>query len=568
MEGPKAPRDPVMKGSSFYIMRQKRIAGGAQSDGRGIQFIYLNDVRLTTFARIVGGITDENIIEMLRSAEGFRRLVAGIGVTVEAQERERTIDFVFQMYGKKDPNHSGTMIRVPMKPDGMERILWLDEFEWSEDDNVPGQIRFEFDRAQKLATVDVRLYLREGYAVPEPEEYISVDTKAPGYIDMIKKSLMQTGNNCRLKNAVDRAFGGEHVTMAFIGGSITQGAGAIPIHTQCYAYKTYQEFCRFTGQKEDIQGGSIGYIKAGVGGTPSELGMVRFERDVLRDGRVQPDIVVVEFAVNDEGDETKGECYESLVRRILALPNKPAVILLFQVFADDWNLQERLAPIGRAYGLPMVSLRDAVVEQFYLSPGEGRVLSKSQYFYDCYHPSNVGHLVVADCLMNLIRSVKDQEQEEEVSWEQVMPVYGKTFEKIHLLDRRTNEDRAVIRSGSFCGTDEQLQAVEMDRSFAPTGEFPYNWMHEKGEEAFRMSIVCSSLVLVHKDSGELSAGRAQVWVDGKEILTADPRINGWVHCNSRILFREQPCKEHRVEIRMAPGDEDKLFTILGFGYVE
>ena len=33
--------------------------------------------------------------------------------------------------------------------------------------------------------------------------------------------------------------------------------------------------------------------------------MIRFDRDVLREGE-QPDLVVIEFAVNDEGDETKG----------------------------------------------------------------------------------------------------------------------------------------------------------------------------------------------------------------------------------------------------------------------
>ena len=78
---------------------------------------------------------------------------------------------------------------------------------------------------------------------------------------------------------------------------------------------------------------SVHFVKAGVGGTPSELGMLRFDRDVLRDGTVKPDIVVVEFAVNDEGDETKGVCYESLVRKILTLPWHPAVVLLFAVFA-------------------------------------------------------------------------------------------------------------------------------------------------------------------------------------------------------------------------------------------
>ncbi len=58
--------------------------------------------------------------------------------------------------------------------------------------------------------------------------------------------------------------------------------------------------------------------------------------------------------MNDEGDETKGDCYESLVRKVLKLPWRPAVVLLFSVFANDWNLQERLQPVGRHYDLPMV----------------------------------------------------------------------------------------------------------------------------------------------------------------------------------------------------------------------
>lgn len=71
----------------------------------------------------------------------------------------------------------------------------------------------------------------------------------------------------------------------------------------------------------------IRFVKAGVGGTPSEPGMIRFDRVVLRGG-VLPDVVIIEFAVIDEGDETKGNCFESLVRKVLKLPNKPAVILL------------------------------------------------------------------------------------------------------------------------------------------------------------------------------------------------------------------------------------------------
>lgn len=61
---------------------------------------------------------------------------------------------------------------------------------------------------------------------------------------------------------------------------------------------------------------------------------------------------------------------------MLNLPWKPAVVLLFSVFANDWNLQERLKPVGYCYDLPMVSIRDAVSPQFQMPKGQGRVLTK------------------------------------------------------------------------------------------------------------------------------------------------------------------------------------------------
>ena len=107
--------------------------------------------------------------------------------------------------------------------------------------------------------------------------------------------------------------------------------------------------------------------------------MLRYEKDVLSDGQVTPDIVIVEFAVNDEGDETKGECYDSLVRKIYNGPGQPAVILLFAVFADDWNLEERLCKVGYSYELPMVSTRRSVVEQFYLSATMISVIQQARW---------------------------------------------------------------------------------------------------------------------------------------------------------------------------------------------
>lgn len=581
IQGPKAPRDPKARRKGFYIMRKKQIAASPQPDGRGIQFLYLDGGRIESFARIAGNITDEETLGLLHTAQGFYRLVHSIGVAVEmTQGQSRAVDFVLQMYGKKNACSPGTEIRVSIPADGMERIVELGEHPGDSGDDVPGQIRFEFSKEGELALVSVKLYLRDGFDAPEEPEDDPVNLESEDYRNIIKKSLMQTGNPARLQRALERARRGEDVTIAFIGGSITQGAGAVPINTQCYAYKTFEGFCRLAGRGTEE---NIHYIKAGIGGTPSELGMLRYERDVLRDGSVEPDIVVVEFAVNDEGDETKGECYDSLVRKILAAPNAPGVILLFAVFADDWNLQERLAPVGRAYNLPMVSVRDAVVEQFYHKSGQGRVFGKGQFFYDCFHPSNLGHRVMADCILHLLEAVDSLPGgEDTLCLEETEPPLGGEFEKVRLFDRASRETGIRVDCGSFCHTDEELQAVEMDRNLMPTKEFPHNWMHRAGGDAggafsqgrpfsqgspFSLDIRCSALILIFKDSGSASVGRAQVFVDGEQVLTADPHVNGWLHCNPVICFRGRECREYHVEVRMAPGEEEREFTILGFGYV-
>ena len=571
MVGPKAPKDPEKKRSGFYIMRDKQISGSPQPDGSGVQFIYLNDGRLLSSARIVGNITDEEMLGMLTTTEGFRRVVHSIGVSVEMDAHDKTVEFVFQMYGKSDMYGSGTTLRMAVPADGMEYMLNLSACDWSADDDIPGQLRFVFDEPQKdgaaaQASATVKFYLNDGFTAPEPEEETRVDFSCAEYKQMLSKSLVQTGNNARLKAAIERAKRGEDITIAFIGGSITQGAGAVPINTRCYAYQTFEGLCRLAGKGVDE---NIHYIKAGVGGTPSELGMIRYERDVCRDGTVTPDIVVVEFAVNDEGDETKGVCYDSLVRKILLAENRPAVILLFAVFANDENLQERLCVVGERYQLPMVSTRDCVVEQFYKKAGEGRVVTKNQFFYDCYHPTNIGHKIMADGLLHLMEEVDSSLADVDTLEMAAVPApIGDWFASVWLYDRSSNVDSVrVISVGDFSETDEELQSVEMDRNLTQTKEFPYNWKHEKGAKPFAMEICCTSLVLVYKDSGAPNAGCAQVFVDGEAVLLADPKQNGWTHCNPLICFQGRARRTWHVEIRMQPGDEDKEFTILGFGIV-
>ena len=572
MNGPTAPKDAEKKRPYFYIMRDKEIFGSRQEDGRGIQYLYQDSGRLINSAQIVGNIEDPGVLKLMENVEGFRKLVHSIGVSVETEDPKEQVEFIFQMYGKTDLYGGGTNLTATFSGDGAEKRIYLSDADWQADDHVPGQIKILMDTPEKLAKASVRLYLNDGYTAPEVSEEQQVDVNGIPYQKMVKRSLIQTGNTYRIYRAIRRARLGEDVTLAYIGGSITQGAGATPINTECYAYKSYESFCRFVGKKENVH-----FVKAGVGGTPSELGMIRFDRDVLRDGEQQPDIVVVEFAVNDEGDETKGDCYESLVRKILNLPNHPAVILLFSVFADDSNLQERLIPVGLRYDLPMVSVKNAVVPEFYEK--QNRILTKNQYFYDMFHPSNLGHTIMADCLLNLYREISIAVEENSVidsdyraELFEGAPAIGCTFDEIMLMDKKDAYEQAVINCGGFTQTDTVLQSVEMDLDLEQTPEFPYNWMYDgavsKEKTYFEMKITCKALVMVFKDSGEVDAAKAEVYVDGKWVRTADPYVNGWLHTNPLLILSETETREHTVRIEIAEGDKDKKCTILGFGYVE
>ena len=75
MNGPAAPKDPEKKRPYFYIMKDKEIFGAKQEDGSAIHFVYESDGRLINSAQIVGNITDENMLRLLETVEGFGKLV-------------------------------------------------------------------------------------------------------------------------------------------------------------------------------------------------------------------------------------------------------------------------------------------------------------------------------------------------------------------------------------------------------------------------------------------------------------------------------------------------------------
>jgi hypothetical protein len=386
---------------------------------------------------------------------------------------------------------------------------------------------------------------------PTPTEGLS--EKEIWYNKMIEDSLMSDGNNARLLRVIEKARSGEDVYIATIGGSITEGAGTSD-YKDCYAASFAAAFAEEFGKDG---GSNVHFVNAGLSGTPSTLGVLRYQRDVIakNDGH-KPDLLIVEFAVNDADDPTNGQTYEGIVRHALNEDNEPAVILLFSVFKSRWNLQDRLKPIGQYYDLPMVSIKDAVVPRL-----EDKSLREALYFSDEYHPAIYGHRIMKDCLMYLVRTIAAQEKEAAVAVPE-KALLSDAFDNVVMVGADT--EGVKLTAGGFKSVDKAVFSTKFENVVC----FPENWKHgaADGDESFKLTAECRSIILTYKKSAAATFGKAEILVDGKVVKTVSGQeAGGWNNPYSLVILNDTACAEHTVEVRMAEGEKDKEFTILAIG---
>lgn len=399
------------------------------------------------------------------------------------------------------------------------------------------------------------------------EEEGSLAEDCPGYAEaaasdwyqtLLANAQMSLGNNRRLKAVIKRAQAGEQITVASIGGSITEGAGALR-YKQCYAYQTYESFKNAYGAGD---GSNVHFVNAGVGGTPSTFGLLRYQRDIVSrvtDDDGLPDIVLVEYAVNDGEEPTQHGCYESLVKQILQQPNQPVVILVFAVFPTGYTLQEELKKVGSTYDLMMVSTKNGAF------PLVGDKWTSEEFFYDIYHPTTLGHKVMADCIFHTIKAAAEQPEAKEDINLDVPPAYGTGYIGLKTIFKDSHEEKIRLSFGGFCGDDEHSY-----RNLPIGTVYAKNFYHtaEYGKESLTFEAVCKNFLLAYRSVNDESYGKIEVWVDGRKVKTINGNTGSWGQSVTDLIFAEDTAAKHTIEIRMAPGEEEKKFTITCMGYTE
>lgn len=191
---------------------------------------------------------------------------------------------------------------------------------------------------------------------------------------------------------LDRNGDGE-IHIVFIGGSLTQT-------NQVWCPPVVEYFRSMFPNK------TVTYTNAAIGATDSTMGAIRFAHDVL--DVVSPDIVFVEYAVNDAGFTSEsdyarrknGVYIESIIRQCLDHENQPAVVLLnfprgFEPGSSAWvnwengvALKERIA---ENYGVKTVNVLDYVKALYESQKAERPTLTYGEFLLQYYNPSDMVH---------------------------------------------------------------------------------------------------------------------------------------------------------------------------------
>ena len=240
-------------------------------------------------------------------------------------------------------------------------------------------------------------------------EYLSAINRAKAY----NTSATDTA---RLNAVFEKAESGHPITIAAIGGSITEGAGynvmdgvsvsaedlGVTVNGSTYQNSKYVDrVVNWFDAK--FENSTVTKVNAGISGTPSFFGTFRLENDVLSHN---PDLVIVEFSVNDLGNYQLDEgymldAYESVVRK--CLENGSAVITVFTVnnisnnIGNSWQTYHKA--IADHYNVPTISYHNAIY------PNGEWITEWEKISGDNVHPNVAGHALLANCITSYLDDV-------------------------------------------------------------------------------------------------------------------------------------------------------------------
>jgi len=336
------------------------------------------------------------------------------------------------------------------------------------------------------------------------------------------------------------------VNVAYFGGSITAADGWRP--------KTLKWF------QQTWPKAKITETNAAIGGTGSDLGVFRCKQDVLDH---KPDMVFVEFAVNDGGaaPESIYRTLEGIVRQIWRANAETDICFVYTIhkaFLPDYEkglcnpsttAHERVAD---HYGIPSINMALRVAQLygegklvFPAPPGEKVPEGKIAFANDDCHPTDAGHELFTQVIVEALKEI--QKASKPGPHKLPVPLRADNWENAKMVPL---EPSMLTPGWRKLPADEGLGKAFGNR-------LPVIWEAAKpGEKlSFRFKGTLARLYdLVGPDGG-----KAICSVDGKVVRTL-PRFD--MYCTYHRLAtlgiaENLEDKEHTVTVEISPEQPDR-----------
>ena len=346
---------------------------------------------------------------------------------------------------------------------------------------------------------------------------------------MLDRAIVSADGSARVAKVMQKAARGETISVVTLGGSITAGSGASADNKR-YANIVAQWW------RDAFPQAKVNFRNSGIGATGSMLGVHRLERDVYK---YNPDLLVVEFAVNDTSDGN-AESYENLIRRVVTQSPDTAIIMLFMTTEWYHDKQAEEVPIGRAYGIPMISYRDAIKTEC----ESGTYTFKPQLSTDGTHPNDFGYAIVG----NLITSYLDGVKNVYADYSTIIP---------EVPEQPMTSEKYMNAKMYWC--NEGLEPTTLGSWTTDTYafyDFRGSWYISKGVRPMIFDVEAQNIkILYEKVIDNSKSGKVKVSVDGGGAVVVDSYFeNGWGNYQTIAdVYDGTEFKARKLRIALAGG---------------
>lgn len=340
----------------------------------------------------------------------------------------------------------------------------------------------------------------------------------------MRNSLVSSGNNYLLKNAISKMQSGEETTVAYIGGSFTEGDQLPNSVHDSWAYHSYQYLTNTYGK-----GSNVKYQNAGMCGTNTDLAVARFKTDVLD---FNPSIVFIEFAVNNSESEIHKETFESMIRMALNHQSNPAVILVMSWTSySGGSVETYMTNVGNHYQLPIISIHKGLStynEIFYYNSSNPEICFALS---DNLHPSLNGHKLYAKLVSYCMNTIANEETVDTEITTLPDPLFANRYENMTLYQRGNN---AVTVTGFNTNDSTWVSSTGKGNTYQKSGQG--GWQLYGGTGTLTMTTSAKAVFILYcSNQYDSSNGTITATVSGgytaessRNIRTDEGGVNlGW-----------------------------------------